>query len=82
MIAICLSLFSTAFAIAQTGTTYYGTDAGQNGDRNSNFGNMAGAVQVTAGDDNTFVGYSAGDRAFGDFNTSACAYSAYKLLCD
>lgn len=79
-ISLCISLLSTAFVIAQVNTTFYGQDAGQNGNRNSNFGNMAGDVQGTAGDDNTFIGYRAGFKAFGDFNTSTGAYSAYNLL--
>ena len=79
IITLCLSLFSTAFAIAQVGTTFYGLDAGQNGNRNSNFGNMAGDVQGVAGNDNTFIGYRSGLKAFGDFNVSAGAYAGYNL---
>jgi len=79
IVAICMSLFSTNFTLAQTDTTSYGLNAGANGYRNSNFGNKAGDVTNVAGDDNTFIGYYAGSRAFGSFNVSAGAYSAYFL---
>ncbi|WP_420571787.1 hypothetical protein [Kordia sp.] len=78
-ITCCFCLFTTAFVIAQTDTTSYGQNAGTNGDRNSNFGYTAGNTQTTAGDDNTYVGSRAARLAFGDFNTSAGAYSAYYM---
>ncbi|MFK7747293.1 MAG: hypothetical protein AB8B65_02775 [Kordia sp.] len=78
-VACCYCLLSTAFVTAQVNTTHYGQGAGQNGNRNSNFGYIAGNVQGTAGDDNTYIGARAGRLAFGDFNVSAGSYSAYYL---
>jgi hypothetical protein len=78
-ITCCFCLLSTAFVIAQTNTTSYGQSAGTNGYQNSNFGNMAGASVNAAGDHNTYIGFSAGRIAFGDFNVSAGSYSAYFL---
>lgn len=76
---VCFCLLTSAFVIAQTNTTSYGQSAGTTGDRNSNFGNMAGASVNNAGDDNTYIGYRAGRIAFGDFNVSAGSYAAYYL---
>ncbi|AXG69498.1 hypothetical protein KORDIASMS9_01721 [Kordia sp. SMS9] len=74
-----LYLLSAAFLIAQNDTTFYGQGAGQNGDRNSNFGYFAGSFQGTPGNDNTYIGSRVARSAFGDFNVSAGAYSAYYL---
>lgn len=78
-IGCCLYLLCTAFLIAQNDTTSYGQGAGQNGDRNSNFGYFAGSYQGTPGNDNTYIGYRVARSAFGDFNVSAGAYSSYYL---
>ncbi len=78
-IGCCLYLLSTAFLLAQTDTTFYGQGAGQNGDRNSNFGYFAGSYQGTPGNDNTYIGNRVARSAFGDFNVSAGAFTAYFL---
>lgn len=78
-IGCCFYLLTTAFLIAQNDTTDYGQGAGQNGDRNSNFGYFAGSFQGTPGNDNTYIGARVARSASGDFNVSAGAYSAYYL---
>lgn len=56
---ICLHFF-TSYTVAQTGTTSYGTDAGTQGDYNTNIGFSAG--KVNAADYNTFIGAQAGQN--------------------
>jgi len=63
---IVLMLLAANFVMAQN-NTFYGTNAGENGQRNSNFGVTAG--QNVTGTDNTNIGFGAGKNVTGTHNT-------------